>query len=134
MITMDVNGVAFDTNGTSGDFDVPTDDADRLESRPVDPHGFPLRWLNSGIYVKDVPVFRCPVKRAPATQIRKMTAMPMREDDIFLTGYVKSGKWEFLSKINFVSPKICYRGRASNNCHTNISVAHAEQLVNYLCK
>ncbi|RUS82400.1 hypothetical protein EGW08_009852, partial [Elysia chlorotica] len=78
----------FDPIGT---FEVPTDDADRVEPRPEDPYGFPYRWLSSGIYVNGVPVFRCPVKIPPATHIRKMMALPMRESDVVLAGFVKSG-------------------------------------------
>ncbi|GFN76821.1 sulfotransferase 1c4 [Plakobranchus ocellatus] len=66
-------------------------DADRVEVRPEDPYGFPFRWLCSGIIVNDVPVMKCPVKIESATQVRKMLALPMREDDILLTGYTKSG-------------------------------------------
>ncbi|GFR64044.1 hypothetical protein ElyMa_003621500 [Elysia marginata] len=74
-----------------GVFDVPTDDADKVEPRPDDHYGFPYRWLSSGIFVNGYPVFRCPVKIPPATHIRKMMALPMREDDVVLTGFVKSG-------------------------------------------
>ncbi|GFO01107.1 sulfotransferase 1c4 [Plakobranchus ocellatus] len=65
------------------------------------PYGLPLNLLNTGLLVDNLPIWHFPVRDDPVTHVKKIQALPMRKDDIFIASFMKCGT-HWLSEILYM--------------------------------
>ena len=74
----------------------PTESTGSEESSAPDPNNpyyFPPFVTPSGVHYNGASVMRSPMKADPLTNVKKIRALPMREDDIILVAYPKCGEF-----------------------------------------
>ena len=67
---------------------------------PSNPYFFPAFAIPLDFQFNGVPVLRHPVTDDPLTHIKKVHALPMKEDDIIITAYPKCGEFQLAPLTN----------------------------------
>lgn len=75
-----------DTKGNEG-----TKEDRNVIFKPFNPYHFPERHLFQGLTFDGLPVFTFPIGIDPVTQAKRVRNLAMREDDILINAYPKSG-------------------------------------------
>ena len=81
---------------------------DHQRPQAANPFFFPERFLDSGLRLDGAVVQKFPVSDDPVTHLHNIMALPMREDDVVIAAYHKSGEsvsarctWLSIIKLRF---------------------------------